>query len=151
MGGTEISEMRFTGQTIEKGREQQVTSYLRQWTKLIRLQGRGVTPVQPYSCPEMWLYWQDYSHLCSLISWVLLAQIWHQQPPCHSLYITYYFMNKTLKIIAWLVRRRRRKGPMGPSCRQRIDTVLPEGLAMPIGPSYLQNCPRFQLFFIFLI
>ena len=23
---------------------------------------------------------------------VLLAQIWHQQPPCHSLYITYYFM-----------------------------------------------------------
>ena len=26
---------------IEEGRERQVTSYLRQWTQLIRMQGRG--------------------------------------------------------------------------------------------------------------
>ena len=32
------------------------------------------------------------SHPCSLISCVLLAQIRLPQPPCHSLYITYYFM-----------------------------------------------------------
>ena len=56
--------------TIEEGRERQVTSYLRQWTQLIRLHRWGVVPVQPYSCPEMWLYWLDYSHLCSLISCV---------------------------------------------------------------------------------
>ena len=54
--------------TIEEGREQQVTSYLRPWTQLIRLHGLGVAPVQPYSCPEMYLYWQDYSRPCSLIS-----------------------------------------------------------------------------------
>ena len=85
-----------SGTSIEEGRERQVTSYLRQWTQLIRPHGRGVTPVQPYSCPEMCLYWQDYSRPCSLISWVLLAQIWRQQPPCHSLYITYYFMAWTV-------------------------------------------------------
>ena len=45
--------------------------------------------------PEMWLYWQDYSRPCSLISWVQLAQIWRQQPPCHSLCITYYFVDQT--------------------------------------------------------
>jgi len=54
--------------TIEEGRERQVTSYLRQWTQLIRLHGWGVAPEQPYFCPEMWLYWQDYSRPCSLIS-----------------------------------------------------------------------------------
>ena len=54
--------------------------------------------------PEMWLYWQDYSRPCSLISWVLLAQIWRQQPPCNSLYITYYFMGLSLQEIPELVR-----------------------------------------------
>ena len=73
--------------TIEEGRERHVTSYLRQWTQLIRLHGWGVEPVQPYSCPEMWLYWQDYSRPCGLSSRVLLAQIWRQQHPFHSLYI----------------------------------------------------------------
>jgi len=28
----------------------------------------GIAPVQPYSCPEMWLYCQDYSRPCSLSS-----------------------------------------------------------------------------------
>jgi len=42
--------------------------------------------------PEMWLYWQDYCCSCSLISWVLLVQIWPQQPPCHCLHITYYIL-----------------------------------------------------------
>ena len=40
--------------SIEEGRERHVTSYLRQWTQLIRLYGRGVL-----KCG--WLYWQDYS------------------------------------------------------------------------------------------
>ena len=48
-----------------------LTSYLRQWTQLIRLHGQGVAPVQPYSCPEMWLYWWDTppvqsDQLCSI-------------------------------------------------------------------------------------
>jgi len=52
-------------------------------------------------CSEMWLYGQDYSCPCSLISCVILVQIWRQQPPCHSLYTTYYFM------IASIIRRGR--------------------------------------------
>ena len=55
--------------------------------------GKGAAPVQPYSCSEMWLYWHDYSRQRILISCVLMAQIFLPQPPCHSLYITYYFMN----------------------------------------------------------
>ena len=48
-----------------------MTSYLRQWTQLIRLHGRGVAPVQPYSCPEMLLYCGDTppvqsDQLCSI-------------------------------------------------------------------------------------
>ena len=61
MGWMECNEQGLTwwGAAIEAGREQQVTSYLHQWTQLIRLHGRrGVAPVQPYSCPEMWLYWR---------------------------------------------------------------------------------------------
>ena len=77
---------------IEEGRERQVMSYLRQWTQLIRLHGRGIAPVQPFSsgCTG------TPPRTCSLISWVLLAQIWSQQPPCHSLYVTYYFMGTYL-------------------------------------------------------
>ena len=77
---------------LEEGIERKVTSYLRQWTQLMRLHGRWIAPVQPYFCPEMWLYWNDYSRPCSRISWVLLAQIPLPQTTCHSQYKTYYFM-----------------------------------------------------------
>ena len=52
-------------QVIEEGSERQVTSYLHQWTQLNRLHGQGVAPVQPYSCPEMWLYWQGYIYVAA--------------------------------------------------------------------------------------
>ena len=50
-----------------------------------------VVPVQPHFRTGIWLYWRDLRP-CSLISCFLLAQIHLLQPPCHSLYITYYFM-----------------------------------------------------------
>ena len=71
--------------TIEEGRERQVTSYLRQWTQLTRLQRRGVAPVQPFSCGCT----GATPCPCSLISCVLLAQMWRQQLPCHSLVSIY--------------------------------------------------------------
>ncbi len=51
--GTGAAQLNYS--SIEEGREGQVTAYQCQWTQWIRHHGRGVAPVQPYSCPEMWL------------------------------------------------------------------------------------------------
>ena len=66
-------------------------SYLHQWTQLIRLHGRGVKQVHHIPVPKCGCTGATPCP-CSLISCVLFAQIWRKQPPCHSLYITYYFM-----------------------------------------------------------
>ena len=50
----------------EPGKKERVPSS-GQLTQLIRLHGRGFAPVHRYSCPEMWLYWQDYIRPCSLM------------------------------------------------------------------------------------
>ena len=44
-----------------------------------------------------------YSRPCSLISCVLVAQIWRQQPPCHSLHIynLLLYVLHTPEVVSW--------------------------------------------------